>query len=97
VTGQVSGALGFVETIGMAAGVRAADAMVKAANVTLLTMQRPGGSIITMIVRGEVSAVTAAVQAGATAAAAVGRVRAAHVIARPSQEIEDILRRPPVR
>jgi ethanolamine utilization protein EutM len=94
---QVSSALGFVETIGMAAGVQAADAMVKAANVTLVSMQRPGGSIITMIVRGEVSAVTAAVQAGATAAASVGRVRAAHVIARPSPEIEGILRRPPVR
>lgn len=83
--------------MGMAAADEAADAMVKAANVTLVTMQRPGGGIVTMIVRGEVSAVAAAVQAGAAAAGKVGRVRAAHVIARPSPEIEGILVRPPVR
>lgn len=91
------GALGFVETIGMSAGVQAADAMLKAANVTLVTMQRPGGGIITTIVRGDVGAVRAAVDAGAAAAAAVGRVRSAHVIARPIEEMEEILQRPPVR
>lgn len=91
------GALGFLETIGMAAGVQAADAMVKAANVTLVTMQRPGGGIITMIVRGDVASVKAAVDAGAAAASAVGRVRAAHVIARPIDEMEDLLIRSPVR
>ena len=91
------GALGFVETIGMAAGVQAADAMVKAANVTLVTMQRPGGGIITMIVQGDVGAVRAAVDAGAAAAACVGRVRCAHVIARPIDELAGVLLRPPVR
>lgn len=91
------GALGFIETIGMSAAVQAADAMVKAANVTLVTMQRPGGGIITMIVRGDVGAVRAAVDAGAAAAAAVGRVRSAHVIARPIDEMPDILQRAPVR
>jgi ethanolamine utilization protein EutM len=90
-------ALGFVETIGMTAATQAADAMIKAANVTLATMQRPGGGIITVIVRGEVGAVKAAVDAGAAAAAAVGKVRSAHVIARPHEDIEDILDRPPVR
>ncbi|MBM3508329.1 MAG: BMC domain-containing protein [Alphaproteobacteria bacterium] len=90
-------ALGFVETIGMAAGLQAADAMVKAANVRLIAMQRPGGSIITMIVQGDVGAVRAAVDAGAAAAAMVGKVRSAHIIARPIDEMPEILQRPPVR
>ena len=90
-------ALGFVETIGKTAGTLAADTMVKSANVTLVTVQQPGGGIITIIVRGEVGAVQAAVDAGAAAARTVGKVRAAHVIARPHDEVEDILERPPVR
>lgn len=90
-------ALGFVETIGMTAATHAADAMIKAANVRLVTMQRPGGGIITVIVRGDVGAVKAAVDAGAAAAATVGKVRTAHVIPRPHEDIEDILERPPVR
>ncbi|MCW5657080.1 MAG: BMC domain-containing protein [Burkholderiaceae bacterium] len=90
-------ALGFVETIGKAAGMHAADAMVKAANVTLQTAQQPGGGIITVIVRGEVGAVQAAIEAGAVAARSVGKVRAVHLIARPHEEIEAILERPPVR
>jgi ethanolamine utilization protein EutM len=90
-------ALGFVETIGKTAGTLAADTMVKAANVTLVTSQQPGGGIITIIVRGEVGAVKAAVDAGAAAARTVGKVRSAHVIARPHEEVEDILERPPVR
>lgn len=88
-------ALGFVETIGKTAGTLAADAMVKSANVTLVTAQQPG--IITIIVRGEVGAVKAAVDAGAAAARTVGTVRSAHVIPRPHEEVEDILERPPVR
>ncbi len=90
-------ALGFVETIGKTAATLAADAMVKSANVTLVTSQQPGGGIITVIVRGEVGAVKAAVDAGAAAAKSVGKVRAAHVIARPHEEIEEILERPAVR
>jgi ethanolamine utilization protein EutM len=90
-------ALGFVETIGKTAAMLAADAMVKSANVTLVTAQQPGGGIITVIVRGEVGAVKAAVEAGAAAARTVGKVRAEHVIPRPHEEIEDILERPPVR
>ena len=90
-------ALGFVETLGKTAGTHAADAMVKSANVTLLTIQQPGGGIITVIGRGDVGAVKAAVDAGAAAARTVGKVRSAHVIARPHEEIEDILERPAVR
>jgi ethanolamine utilization protein EutM len=90
-------ALGFVETIGLTAATEAADAMVKAANVTVVTKQHPGGGIITIIVRGDVGAVKAAVDAGAVAAAAVGVLRSAHVIPRPHEDIEGILRRPPVR
>jgi ethanolamine utilization protein EutM len=90
-------ALGFVETHGKTAATHAADAMVKAANVRLVTVQQPGGGIITVVVRGDVGAVKAAVDAGAAAARTVGKVRSAHVIARPHEDIEDILERPPVR
>ena len=90
-------ALGFVETLGMTAATLAADAMVKSANVSLVTAQRPGGGIITIIVRGEVGAVKAAVDAGAAAARTVGKVRSALVIPRPHEDVEDILERPPVR
>jgi ethanolamine utilization protein EutM len=90
-------ALGFVETQGKTAATLAADAMVKAANVHLVTMQQPGGGIITVVVRGDVGAVKAAVDAGAAAAESVGKVRSAHVIARPHEDVEDLLERPPVR
>ncbi len=90
-------ALGFVETLGKTAATLAADAMVKAANVRLMTVQQPGGGIITVIVRGEVGAVKAAVDAGAAAAKIVGTVRSAHVIARPHDDVEALLERPPVR
>jgi ethanolamine utilization protein EutM len=90
-------ALGFVETVGKTAATLAADAMVKAANVRLVTMQQPGGGIITVVVRGDVGAVKAAVDAGNAAAITVGQVRSAHVIARPHEDIEDLLERPPVR
>lgn len=90
-------ALGFVETLGKTAAMHAADAMVKAANVRLVTAQQPGGGIITVIVRGDVGAVKAAVDAGAAAAKAIGKVRSAHVIARPHEDVEDLLVRPPVR
>ena len=91
------GALGFVETIGLAAATEAADAMIKAANVILVSKQQPGGGIITIIVRGDVGAVKAAVDAGAAAAGRVGKVRSAHVIPRPSEDVLNILERPPVR
>jgi ethanolamine utilization protein EutM len=83
--------------MGKTAGILAADAMVKSANVRLSTIQQPGGGIITVIVRGDVGAVKAAVDAGAAAAATVGKVRSAHVIPRPHEDVEDLLIRPPVR
>ena len=90
-------ALGFVETMGKTAATLAADAMVKAANVRLTTVQQPGGGIITVVVRGDVGAVKAAVDAGSAAAKTVGTVRSAHIIARPHADVEDLLERPPVR
>ena len=90
-------ALGFVETVGLVAATEAADAMVKAANVEIVTRQQPGGGYTAIIVRGDVGAVKAAVQAGAAAAKAVGRVASVHVIPRPAEELAGILKRPPVR
>lgn len=84
-------ALGMVETRGLAAAVEAADAMVKAAAVTLQGRDRVGGGLVTVVVRGEVGAVRAAVEAGAQAAQAVGRVLTVHVIARPDEQVEAIL------
>lgn len=90
-------ALGFIETMGLVAGTEAADAMVKAANVQLVTKQQVGGGLITIIVSGDVGAVRAAVDAGRAAAEVVGRVVSAHIIPRPHDEIPDLLERPPVR
>ena len=90
-------ALGFVETRGLVAAVQAADAMVKAANVKLVTRQQPGGGLISIIVQGDVGAVKAAVDAGVAAANQVGKVVSAHVIPRPHEGMEDILERSPVR
>jgi ethanolamine utilization protein EutM len=92
-----SEALGLVETIGLAAATEAADAMVKAANVRIVTRQQPGGGLIAILVRGDVGAVKAAVEAGAAAAKPLGRVVSAHVIARPHEDIAAILERRPVR
>ena len=90
-------ALGFVETRGLVAAVQAADAMVKAANVKLVTRQQPGGGLISIIVQGDVGSVKAAVDAGVAAANQIGKVVSAHVIPRPHEGMEDILERPPVR
>lgn len=90
-------ALGFVETTGKTAAALAADAMVKSANVHLQTLQQPGGGIMTVVVRGDVGAVKAAVEAGAAAAGVLSAVRAAHVIARPHSDVESLIERPPVR
>jgi ethanolamine utilization protein EutM len=90
-------ALGFIETMGLVAATEAADAMIKAANVHLVSKQQVGGGLITIIVSGDVGAVKAAVDAGEVAGNAVGRVVSAHVIPRPHDEIQDLLERPPVR
>lgn len=84
-------ALGMIETRGLVASVEAADAMVKAASVSIVCQTRSGGGLVSTLVRGEVGAVKAATDAGATAANRVGEVIAVHVIARPHDELETII------
>ena len=84
-------ALGMVETKGLVGSVEAADAMVKAANVTLIGKVHVGGGLVTVMVRGDVSAVKAATDAGAAAAERVGEFLSVHVIPRPHSEVESIL------
>ncbi len=90
----MSEALGMVETKGYVGTVEAADAMTKAANVTLAGYQKVGGGLVSVLVRGDVGAVNAAVAAGVAAASAVGEVVAKHVIPRPHSETEKLLPRP---
>lgn len=84
-------ALGLIETRGLVASIEAADAMVKAANVILVGKEIIGGGYVTVMVRGDVGAVKAAVEAGAVAARKVGDLISAHVIPRPHDEVEGIL------
>ncbi|MCY3997436.1 MAG: BMC domain-containing protein [Rhodobacter sp.] len=84
-------ALGMIETRGLVASIEAADAMVKAASVSIVCQTRSGGGLVSTLVRGEVGAVKAATDAGATAANRVGEVVAVHVIARPHDELEAVL------
>ncbi|MGO2083758.1 ethanolamine utilization microcompartment protein EutM [Vagococcus sp.] len=84
-------ALGMVETRGLIGSVEAADAMVKAANVTLVGKEMIGGGLVTVMVRGDVGAVKAATDAGAAAAERVGELLSVHVIPRPHGEVESIL------
>ncbi len=84
-------ALGMVETRGLVGAVEAADAMVKAANVTLIGREQVGSGLVTVMVRGDVGAVKAATDAGAAAASRVGELVSVHVIPRPHEEVEMIL------
>ena len=84
-------ALGMIETKGLVASIEAADAMVKAANVTLIGKEHVGGGLVTVMVRGDVGAVKASVDAGAAAAERVGELVSIHVIPRPNDEVEGIL------
>ncbi len=84
-------ALGMVETRGLVGAIEAADAMVKAANVTLIGSEYVGGGFVTVMVRGDVGAVKAATDAGAAAAKRVGEVVSVHVIPRPHADVEMIL------
>ena len=84
-------AIGLIETRGLVGSVEAADAMVKAANVTLVGQERIGGGLVTVIVKGDVGAVKAAVDAGAAAAKRVGELLSVHVIPRPHTDIDIIL------
>ena len=84
-------ALGMVETKGLVGSVEAADAMVKAANVHLIGKVHVGGGLVTVMVRGDVGAVKAAVEAGGAAASRLGEVVATHVIPRPHNDVEKLL------
>ncbi len=84
-------ALGMVETRGLIGAIEAADAMVKAANVHLIGKEKIGSGYVTVMVRGDVGAVKAAVDAGASAAKRVGELLSVHVIPRPHSDVEGIL------
>jgi ethanolamine utilization protein EutM len=88
-------ALGLIETKGLIGAVEAADAMCKAAKVTLLGKEISGSALVTVMVRGEVGAVKAATEAGAAAAKRVGELVSVHVIPRPAQDLERYLPAPP--
>jgi len=77
-------AIGLIETKGLIANVEAADAMLKAANVSLVKQLQIGNALITIIIKGDVGSVRAAVDAGAAAASKVGELIASHVIPRPA-------------
>ncbi len=84
-------ALGMIETRGFAAMVEASDAMVKAAKVELVSYERIGGGYVTAIVRGDVAAVRAALDAGGRAAERVGEVISVHIIPRPHTNVDEVL------
>ena len=84
-------ALGMVETRGLTAAIEAADAMTKAAEVTLVGTEKISSGLVTVIVRGDVGAVKAAVESGSTAASRLGELVATHVIPRPHTDVEKIL------
>ena len=86
-----SDALGMIETKGLVGSIEAAEAMVKAANVTVVGKEFVGGGIVTVMVRGDVGAVKAATDAGAAAAQRIGELLSVHVIPRPHAEVENIL------
>ena len=84
-------ALGMIETKGLVGAIEAADAMTKSANVRLVGYEKIGSGLVTVMVRGDVGATKAAVDAGAVAAAKVGELVSQHVIPRPHTDVEKIL------
>ena len=84
-------ALGMVETRGLVAAIEAADAMVKAANVTLIGTEKIGSGLVSVMVRGDVGAVKSATESGSAAASKLGELVAVHVIPRPHSDVEKIL------
>ena len=88
---MVQQALGMVETRGLVAAIEAADAMLKSANVTLVGTEKIGSGLVSVMVRGDVGAVKAAVEAGSANASRLGELVATHVIPRPHTDVEKIL------
>ncbi|MHC1749682.1 MAG: BMC domain-containing protein [Cellulosilyticaceae bacterium] len=89
-------ALGLIETTGLVTCVQAADAMCKAANVTMIGYENVGSGLVTAMVRGDVGAVKAAVDAGVSAASLIGEVVTSLVIARPHLDVEKIVSKYPM-
>ncbi|AEV95602.1 BMC domain-containing protein [Pediococcus claussenii] len=87
----MNNALGLIETKGLVASIEAADAMVKAANVEMVGQEKIGSGLVTIMVRGDVGAVKASVDAGVAAAENIGEVVSSYVIPRPHAEVENIL------
>lgn len=87
----MANALGMIETKGLVGAIEAADAMTKSANVELTGYEKIGSGLVTVMVRGDVGAVKAAVDAGAAAATRVGEVVSTHVIPRPHTDIETLI------
>ena len=85
-------ALGLIETKGLVGAIEAADAMVKAANVTLVKYEKVGGGLVSVMVRGDVGAVKAATEAGGEAAQRIGELISVHVIPRPHDDVEKLLK-----
>jgi len=87
----MNNALGLIETKGLVSSIEAADAMAKSANVEIIGTEKIGSGLVTVMVRGDVGAVKAAVDAGAAAAQAVGELVSTHVIPRPHEDVEKLL------
>lgn len=85
-------AVGMIETKGLVAAIEAADAMVKSANVDLLGTEKIGSGLVTVIVQGDVGAVSAATDAGSAAASKIGEVISVHIIPRPHPEVESLIK-----
>ena len=86
-------ALGMIETRGLIASIEAADAMIKSADVSLVNQEKIDGGLVTVLVEGDVGAVQAAVEAGKLAAQRVGQLISAHVIPRPDDEVDTIVKK----
>ena len=84
-------ALGLVETRGFVGAIEAADSMVKAANVKIVGKEKTGSGLVTIMVRGDVGAVKAAIEAGSEAARRVGELVSVHIIPRPHEDVEMLL------
>ena len=94
---QAMQALGLVETKGLVPLIEASDAMLKAANVTLIGWQKIGSGLVTAFIVGDVAAVKAAIDAGAAAAGRIGEVAGVQVIPRPTEDIVNVLPKRPVQ
>src|SRR5687767_8395019 len=89
-TREIGDALGMIETRGLVGMIEAADAMLKTANVVLVSWQKVDAGLVTAIIRGDVGSVKAATDAGAAAARRVGELVGVHVIARPADDVEKV-------